>query len=64
MSLIDEKWELLFEKYHIREEIRRNGRFLITADQIRQVKEPRLMTNLIRGSPVRRSLAAGSGFSR
>ena len=44
MSLIDEKWEILFEKYHIREEIRRNGRFLITADQIRQVKEPRLMT--------------------
>ncbi len=44
MSLIDEKWEILFEKYHIAEEIKKNGLFYITADQIREVKEPRLMT--------------------
>lgn len=44
MSLIDDKWEILFEKYKIREEIREKGRFFITADQIREVKEPRLMT--------------------
>ncbi len=44
MSLIDEKWEILFEKYQIEQEIQKNGRFYITADQIREVKEPRLMT--------------------
>lgn len=44
MSLIDEKWELLFEKYNIENEIKRKGLFYITADQIREFKEPRLMT--------------------
>ena len=44
MSLIDEKWEILFEKYQIQAEIETNGLFYITADQIREVKEPRLMT--------------------
>ena len=44
MSLIDEKWEILFEKYKIEDEIKKNGKFFITADQIREVKEPRLMT--------------------
>lgn len=44
MSLIDEKWEILFEKYSIENEIKKNGLFYITADQIREVKEPRLMT--------------------
>lgn len=44
MSIIDEKWEFLFSKYHIAEQIRENGRFFITADQIREAKEPRLMT--------------------
>ncbi len=44
MSLIDDKWEILFDKYNIENEINRNGKFYITADQIREVKEPRLMT--------------------
>ena len=44
MSLIDEKWEILFEKYSIENEIKKNGLYYITADQIREVKEPRLMT--------------------
>ena len=44
MSLIDEKWEILFENYNIENEIKKNGLFYITADQIREVKEPRLMT--------------------
>lgn len=44
MSLIDEKWEILFEKYNIESAIKKNGIFYITADQIREVKEPRLMT--------------------
>ena len=44
MGLIDEKWEILFDKYHIENEIKENGCFYITADQIREVKEPRLMT--------------------
>lgn len=44
MSLIDEKWEILFDKYNIESKIKQNGLFYITADQIREVKEPRLMT--------------------
>ncbi len=44
MSLIDDNWKILFEKYDIENEIKKNGRFYITADQIREVKEPRLMT--------------------
>lgn len=44
MSLIDEKWELLFEKYQIEKRVSEKGLFYITADQIREYKEPRLMT--------------------
>ncbi len=44
MSLIDDKWTILFDKYNIENEIKKNGRFYITADKIREVKEPRLMT--------------------
>lgn len=44
MGLIDDKWEILFEKYNIENRIKQDGLFYITADQIREVKEPRLMT--------------------
>lgn len=44
MGIIEEKWEALFEKYRIREEVDAHGCFSITADQIREFKEPRLMT--------------------
>ncbi len=44
MSKIDEGWKQLFEQYNIAEKIEKNGLFYISADQIREVKEPRLMT--------------------
>lgn len=44
MSLIDDKWELLFDRYDIAEKVSMSGLFSITADQIREFKEPRLMT--------------------
>lgn len=44
MSIIDDKWELLFERYRIEREVSESGIFYITADQIREYKEPRLMT--------------------
>ena len=44
MSLTDEKWELLFERYEIEKKVSENGLFYISADQIREYKEPRLMT--------------------
>lgn len=44
MSVIDEKWELLFDKYDIERNVSESGLFYITADQIREFKEPRLMT--------------------
>ncbi|MFQ8842802.1 MAG: type II restriction enzyme [Clostridium fessum] len=55
MSLIDDKWRILFDKYRIEREIEKHGRFYITADQIREVKEPRLMTKF----DTRESPAAG-----
>lgn len=39
-----EAWQLLFDKYNILEEINQNGYFKITAKQINQFREARLMT--------------------
>lgn len=39
-----EAWKLLFEKYNILEEINKNGYFTITAKQINEYREARLMT--------------------
>lgn len=36
-------WEEIFIEYNVLEEIKKNGAFIITADQIRKYKEPRLM---------------------
>ena len=39
-----EAWQLLFDKYNILEEINQNGYFKITAKQINEYREARLMT--------------------
>ena len=39
-----EAWKLLFEKYNILEEINKNGFFKITAKEINEYREARLMT--------------------
>ena len=44
MNKNENAWKKLFEKYHILEEIDKNGSFVITADQIKEFREPRLMT--------------------
>lgn len=44
MGLNDTAWENLFDKYHILNEIQRNGQFTISANQIKEFREPRLMT--------------------
>ena len=41
----NEAWSALIEKYHIVEEVERNGCFHIKASQIKEYKEPRLMVN-------------------
>lgn len=41
---VAELWEEIFNDYHIIDEIQKNGYFMITADEIRYYKEPRLMT--------------------
>ena len=41
---LDSAWESLFEKFNIKCEIENNGHFLISADQIKDFREPRLMT--------------------
>lgn len=44
MGRNDDAWEQLFEKYHILDKIRHDGQYIITADKIREFREPRLMT--------------------
>ncbi len=44
MGLNDTAWKTLFEKYHILGEIEQNGQFIISANQIKEFREPRLMT--------------------
>ena len=44
MSLIDDNWKRIFDKYNIEQKVKSNGLFYITADQIKEFKEPRLMT--------------------
>ncbi|WP_369297087.1 hypothetical protein [uncultured Neglectibacter sp.] len=44
MGLNDTAWENLFDKYHILAEIEKNGQFIISANQIKEFREPRLMT--------------------
>ena len=44
MGLNDTAWANLFEKYSILHEIHQNGQFVISANQIKEFREPRLMT--------------------
>lgn len=44
MGLNDRAWEQLFDKYHILDKISNNGSFTISAEQIKEFREPRLMT--------------------
>lgn len=44
MGLNDTAWENLFAKYNILDEINQNGKFIISARQIKEFREPRLMT--------------------
>lgn len=44
MGLNDDAWNRLFDKYQILEALNREGRFQISAAQIREFREPRLMT--------------------
>lgn len=43
MKMNDRAWQSIFDKYNILEEIQNNGRYVITARQIRPFREPRLM---------------------
>lgn len=44
MGLNDAAWERLFDKHRILDEIEQNGQFIISARQIKEFREPRLMT--------------------
>lgn len=44
MPTLNDHWLTLFRDYHILERVREDGAFAISAQQIRAVKEPRLMT--------------------
>ena len=44
MGLNDTAWQELFDKYDILGNIQRNGQFIISSNQIKEFREPRLMT--------------------
>ena len=44
MGKNDKAWERLFEKYNILENIKNDGQFIISANTIKEFREPRLMT--------------------
>lgn len=44
MGLNDTAWENLFSKYNILDTVRNQGEFIISANQIKEFREPRLMT--------------------
>ena len=44
MGLNDSAWEKIFEKYNVLDAIKKNGEFIIAANQIKEFREPRLMT--------------------
>lgn len=44
----DAAWESLFNKYHVLDEILLNGQYTVTADQMREFREPRLMAKFDR----------------
>lgn len=44
MGLNDAAWQALFNKYNILDQVCRNGQFIISANQIKEFREPRLMT--------------------
>lgn len=44
MGKNDKAWERLFEKYNILENIKKDGQFVISANAIKEFREPRLMT--------------------
>lgn len=39
----DKAWEALFKKYDILQQIESDGKFIISASQIKEYREPRLM---------------------
>lgn len=43
-SLLNNAWNKLFEKYNILDVVKEHGNFIITAKQIKEFREPRLMT--------------------
>lgn len=44
VTKLDGAWQKLFDKYNIYEAVEKDGYYIITADQIREFREPRLMT--------------------
>lgn len=40
---VSQHWDNIFDKYDIVEKVKQNGSFIITANQIKEFKEPRLM---------------------
>lgn len=44
MTMNDAAWQILFDKYNILDTVRNQGEFVISASQIKEFREPRLMT--------------------
>lgn len=62
-TLNDKAWDSLFEKYDIKEQVLRNGMYQITADQIREFREPRLMTKFDTKESIPKAFGKGRKMS-
>lgn len=45
LSLNNKAWEVLFDRHNILDKVKKDGSFVITANEIRKEREPRLMAN-------------------
>ncbi|SET28289.1 type II restriction enzyme [[Clostridium] polysaccharolyticum] len=59
VTLNDKAWDCIFERYDIVEQVRKNGMFHITASQIKEFREPRLMTKFDTRDSIPRAFGKG-----
>lgn len=61
LTLNDAAWKKLFEKYEIKKHVENEGIFKITANQIKEFREPRLMTKFDTKESLPASFGTGNG---
>lgn len=63
ISLNDKAWNSIFERYNIRERVEKEGVFHITANEIKEYREPRLMTKFDTKESLPKAFGSGRKMS-